>query len=80
MGRLRDWWERLTGPAATSGEPRQPDKPQAKPGPRQPEDGLSLADGTPRGKPSRIGEAGFDPYASDAGYSKPHSWERIDHD
>jgi hypothetical protein len=37
-------------------------------------------DEVPRHGPSRVGEAGFDPYASDAGYAKPHSWERVDHD
>jgi hypothetical protein len=80
MGRLRDWWERLTGTAAATHEPRPPTTPQPRAEPGQPADGLTLADGPPRGQPSRVGAAGFDPYASDAGYSKPHSWERIDHD
>lgn len=80
MGRVRDWWERLTGTAATTSEPRHPDAPRARLDSGQPDDGLSLADGAPRGKPSRVGAAGFDPYASDAGYSKPHSWEHVDHD
>ncbi len=43
-------------------------------------DGLQLVDEPPRRKPSRIGAAGFDPYACDAGFAKPHSWERVDHD
>jgi hypothetical protein len=41
---------------------------------------MKLVDAPPDRTPSRVGAAGFDPYASDAGYSKPHSWERIDHD
>lgn len=80
MGRLRDWWERLTGSAAPTVAPRPSVTPQPKAGSGQPTDELTLADGAPRDKPSRVGAAGFDPYASDAGYSKPHSWERIDHD
>jgi hypothetical protein len=47
---------------------------------REPEQGLSLADEPAPKKPGRSGAAGFDPYASDAGYAKPHSWERVDHD
>jgi len=43
-------------------------------------DGLELADDEQRVRPSRVGAAGFDPYASDAGYSKPHSWERVERD
>ncbi|MCM2313259.1 MAG: hypothetical protein NDI84_17865 [Steroidobacteraceae bacterium] len=80
MGRLRDWWERLTGSAAAAAEPRPAAKSQPKAGPNQPTGELTLADEAARGKASRVGAAGFDPYASDAGYSKPHSWERIDHD
>jgi len=78
MGRLHDWWRSLTGkaqaPAQASRrvpEVRRPPKPAT---------GLELADEVPRHGPSRVGEAGFDPYASDAGYAKPHSWERVDHD
>jgi hypothetical protein len=41
---------------------------------------MKLVDAAPGKTRSRIGAAGFDPYASDAGYSKPHSWERLDHD
>jgi hypothetical protein len=37
-------------------------------------------DEPPRQKASGTGQPGFDPYSSDAGYSKPHSWERVDHD
>jgi hypothetical protein len=77
MGRLRDWWQRLTG---ASHEPApQPHKAVVRQ-PQPPSDGLELADDEPRDRPSHTGAAGFDPYSSDAGYSKPHSWERVDHD
>lgn len=77
MGRLHDWWRRLTGTAATATEPpRTPVHPKPNPSPGE----LELSDDAPPPKPSRLGEAGFDPYSSDAGYAKPHSWERVDHD
>lgn len=78
MGRLRDWWERLTDARQATPAPAPPAAahPKAKPA----SEGLELADDSPKHRASRVGEAGFDPYASDAGYSKPHSWERVDHD
>lgn len=77
MGRLHDWWQRLTGtPETAPGPPRPP----AHPMPKASSGNLELADDAPQPRPSRLGEAGFDPYSSDAGYSKPHSWERVDHD
>jgi hypothetical protein len=76
MGRLRDWWVRLTGQAVAPTEPPQQPRPRAAPG----DDGLKLADDLPKPRPSRTAAAGFDPYSSDAGYAKPHSWERVDHD
>ena len=78
MVRLHDWWQRLTG---TTGEPEAPPR-HAPPQPKvqPPVEGLQLVDGAAQRTPSRVGEAGFDPYASDAGYAKPHSWERVDHD
>ena len=78
MSRLRDWWRRLTGRP-----PRAQDQPRpAAPKPRTaaPPDDLQITDGPPVRGPNRVGAAGFDPYASDAGFSKPHSWERVDHD
>ena len=77
MGYLQRWWQRLTGtsPAAvpvakSTAVARKPDAPSE----------VQLADVAPGKTRSRVGAAGFDPYASDAGYSKPHSWERVDHD
>jgi hypothetical protein len=76
MGRLRDWWRRLTGAGY---EPSPPPRATVRP-PQPPSDGLELADDEQRDRPSRTGAAGFDPYSSDAGYSKPHSWERVERD
>lgn len=78
MSRLKDWWQRLAG-----GPPKAQDRPRPaapRPGTPAAPDGLEIADDPPRRGPSRVGAAGFDPYASDAGFSKPHSWERVDHD
>ena len=77
MGTVRKWWQKLTG--------REPERPPVAEKPRPPEKtteapGLQLSDAAGEAKSSRVGAAGFDPYASDAGYAKPHSWERVDHD
>jgi hypothetical protein len=82
MQRLRGLWLRLTGrsPAATA--PQRPEpriQRPAAPEPRDPGE-LRLVDGAPPRPGRRAGAAGFDPYSSDAGFAKPHSWERIDHD
>jgi hypothetical protein len=81
MGRLRDWWDRVTGRAAATTQSRHERSPRtrARTDPRPPGE-LSLADETAKQKASRTGQSGFDPYSSDAGYAKPHSWERVDHD
>ena len=81
MGRLRDWWDRVTGraPAAAGLRHERATQAHARTDPRPPGE-LSLADEPPQQKTPRTGQAGFDPYSSDAGYAKPHSWERIDHD
>ncbi|HEX7374934.1 MAG TPA: hypothetical protein VF277_08160 [Steroidobacteraceae bacterium] len=82
MGRLRDWWDRLTSaneepshrsapPSTRAGQPALPSQPGKE---------LQLQDAPQADRPSRLGEAGFDPYGNDAGFAKPHSWERIDHD
>ena len=74
MGAVKSWWRKLTG--------RETAPPvAAKPLVAAPKtSGLELTDAPEARKPSRVGAAGFDPYSSDAGYSKPHSWERVDHD
>jgi hypothetical protein len=77
MGTLRGWWQKLTGngsaPEAATGTVASPARPRV-------EDGLHLLDDLPAKRPSRVGAAGFDPYSSDGGYPKPHTWERVDHD
>jgi hypothetical protein len=71
MATMRPRWHRLAGrgTADRSPAPGAPETP-----------GLELADAPEARKPSRVGAAGFDPYSSDAGYAKPHCWERVDHD
>ena len=78
MGTLRAWWQRLKGgDAKPPGVAPRPVRPRKD---NDPDPGLSLVD-DPLAKPrSRGRTAGFDPYSSDGGYSKPHSWERLDHD
>ena len=81
MGRLRDWWDRVTGraPATTELRHERSPKAHAQADPNPPGE-LSLADEATKQKSARTGPSGFDPYSSDAGYAKPHSWERVDHD
>lgn len=77
MGHLQRWWQRLTGTGPASVQ-----LPRSTAAARKPDDPaeMKLIDAVPGKTRSRVGAAGFDPYASDAGYSKPHSWERVDHD
>ena len=76
MGTVRAWWQKIMG--------REPSQPEPAPKAAVPKaakpSGLQLANELDPKQPSRVGAAGFDPYSSDAGYSKPHSWERVDHD
>lgn len=84
--RLGRWWKRLTGrgsgapPAVT---PRVVAGGKSPPPAAEPDD-LQVVDDLPRppgsGQGRGPGAAGFDPYSSDAGYQKPHGWERVDHD
>ena len=76
MGHLRYWWQHLTGRTGEkkSSPPARAARAKADP----PEGDLTLADGEQPPRPSRLREAGFDPYANDAGFGKPHTWERID--
>ncbi len=77
MATVRTWWQRLTGHAAETRTSAA--APKAAPKPVKTA-GLELAEAPAKKKPARVGAAGFDPYASDAGFAKPHSWERVDHD
>jgi hypothetical protein len=85
-GRLRDWWKRLTGrggeePAAPRPATHDLHPRSSTPAP-DPSGELKIADGgaAAGNKPQHSGAGGFDPYSSDAGYQKPHSWEHVDHD
>jgi hypothetical protein len=91
IGRLKRWWQQLVGHPQSvdekqsttrpipSGDPtRKPGK-QATQRPGAPGE-LSIADDCPAKPKPRSGRAGFDPYSSDAGYSKPRGWDRLDHD
>lgn len=47
----------------------------------QPGSGELRLDDAPRAPPARPAvQEGFDPYSSDAGFARPHAWERVDHD
>jgi len=87
--RLNRWWDRVRGrddePATAAARTRSAGEQAAReirpvnaPSDRS-ELKLSVegkANGAPRQK-SHTGTAGFDPYSSDAGYSKPHGWEDV---
>ena len=77
MGTVKSWWRKLTGRSVVAPVSVAPPVTAPK---AQKTSGLELTDAPEARKPSRVGAAGFDPYSSDAGYSKPHSWERVDHD
>jgi hypothetical protein len=87
MSRIGDWFRRLGGRPAESPTPtpvrmtpaKQPANKPA-PGSPAPPGQLSIEDAPPARPAAKTGAAGFDPYSSDAGYQKPHSWERVDHD
>lgn len=86
MSRIGDWFRRLRGrPVDEPAVPRAAPRARAvRPKPaaaRNPASGELSIDEAPPARPSnKPGGAGFDPYSSDAGYQKPHSWERVDHD
>ena len=76
MGTLRGWLRKLMGDGPDA--PARVPGPAARQAPRA--EGLELADEPEPRRPGHVGAAGIDPYSSDAGYAKPHSWERLDHD
>ena len=81
--RLQRWWDDLLGRPRWH---RDDDVTTTRPGlratrsePSRPGE-LSVASDPPRAERKLRRGAGVDPYANDAGFAKPHSWERIDHD
>ena len=81
MGTLRRWIYQLTGRSrlATDQTARPMTRPPV-PKPAAATGELSLLDEPVNQPRNHHGSAGVNPYSNDAGYSKPHSWERIDHD
>jgi hypothetical protein len=77
MGSLRDWWERMLGRSRPA-PPRASRR--ARPQDPKPAAAFEIAETTASRRRMQAGSAGFDPYGNDAGYAKPHSWERVDHD
>jgi hypothetical protein len=81
MGRLQTWWQRLTEARAETVRKSTPKPVPVAIAKTDDPSQLEIVDSVdPKKRPGRVGEVGFDPYSSDAGYAKPHSWERIDHD
>lgn len=89
MERLKRWGRRLLG-APPSMDGHRSGARHAAPGdaakpvtstkrPAAPGE-LTIAADPPAKPKVRSGRAGFDPYSSDAGYSKPRGWDRVDHD
>jgi hypothetical protein len=76
---LRDWWDRLRGASDVPPRAKAPARPVRPVLPAQSGDELQLQDGPHEGQPSRPGTVGFDPYGNDAGFAKPHGWDRGDH-
>lgn len=85
--RLLRWWDRLLGRPPwyrdsnvtisrtdlyDESASRQPSKPE--PGE------LTLVDDETTGKGRRRRTAGVNPYSNDAGFQKPHGWDRVDRD
>lgn len=82
MSMIGDWFRRLRGrPVARPAAPRKGRPKPVQSAQSAASEGLTIEDAPPPAQPSaRVGAGGFDPYSSDAGYQKPHSWERVDHD
>jgi hypothetical protein len=82
MGRLSRWWQRVSAGRDSRTSAPSPVRRSTTPVPTENEAGLAIAADPKKAvrRTARTGAAGFDPYSSDSGYAKPHSWERIDHD
>lgn len=85
--RLLRWWDKLLGRPpwyrdsnVTVSRTDLYDEGESRP-PRQAGPGeLTLVDDDAGGKGRRRRSTGVDPYSNDAGFAKPHGWDRIDRD
>jgi len=86
MALLRLWrWrrgrsDRPTKAARPSAPPPAPSELTLAQSPPPGGDELRLGDEISAPAPRRAGARGFDPYSNDAGFAKPHAWERVDQD
>ena len=86
--RLQRWWDNLLGRPpwyrdsnVTMSRTDLYDDGAAKKKPAKAVPGeLSLVDDQPSSSSRRKQSGGVDPYSNDAGFSKPHGWDRIDRD
>ena len=82
--RLQRWWDKLLGRppwyrdtnVTISRSDLWADPPPEKSKP----DDLTLVDDTKSAKSKSHRSAGADPYSNDAGFAKPHGWERVERD
>ena len=74
MGTVKTWWRKFTGRETAQPVAANPMVAAPK---AQKTSGLELTDAPEARKPSRVGAAGFDPYSSDAGYSKDRKSTRL---
>ena len=80
--RLQRWWDELLGRPPWY---RDTDVTRTRPwladaADKPDNSGLSLTEDSKAVSPKPRRSAGSDPYSNDAGFQKPHGWERVDHD
>ena len=85
--RLQRWWDALLGRPpwyrdsnVTVSRTNLYEEGSSKKSPKAEPGGLTLVDDEASGKGRRKRTAGVDPYSNDAGFAKPHGWDRIDRD
>jgi hypothetical protein len=85
--RLQRWWDTLLGRPpwyrdsnVTVSRTILYEEGAAKKSPKAERGELTLVDDEASGKGRRKRTAGVDPYSNDAGFAKPHGWDRSDRD
>lgn len=85
--RLQRWWDTLLGRPpwyrdsnVTVSRTNLYEEGASKKSPKAEPGELTLVDDEASGKGRRKRTAGVDPYSNDAGFAKPHGWDRIDRD